>query len=101
MRINSPLRLVLVVIAVLLVVGGIAYAFLLPGLSKARQEPSGLETEIATWLLDNSVPAAAARATNPLGPKVAESDITAGRTLFRQKCEVCHAYDGGGKTEIG
>ena len=37
-------------------------------------------------------------AINPLGDA---ADITAGRDLFRQKCEVCHAYDGSGKTEIG
>src|SRR6202035_4974592 len=37
--------------------------------------------------------------TNPLRSDRAE--IAAGRDLFSQKCEACHGYDGGGKTEIG
>ncbi len=98
---NRALRVLLVAVLLLALVGTCIYFFLLPGLSKARQEPSRLETEIASWLLDHSVPASEARAANPLGPKVADADITAGRDLFRQKCEVCHAYDGSGKTEIG
>src|SRR6185312_15852806 len=74
---------------------------LLPGLSVAREEPTGLEVEIATWLLHASVPEAAKNTPNPLGENAAPASIAAGRDLFRQKCEVCHAYDGGGKTEIG
>ena len=29
------------------------------------------------------------------------SDVAAGKDLYREKCETCHAYDGGGKTTIG
>ncbi len=29
------------------------------------------------------------------------SDVAAGKDLYREKCETCHAYDGGGKTPIG
>ncbi len=36
---------------------------------------------------------------NPLGAD--PSDISAGRDTFQQKCEGCHGYDGGGRTEIG
>jgi predicted CXXCH cytochrome family protein len=90
-----------VVILVFLLAAGAAYALLLPGLSKANQEASPLEKEIATWLLHHSVPDSAADTVSPLGPKVAQADITAGRDLFRAKCETCHAYDGGGRTEIG
>jgi predicted CXXCH cytochrome family protein len=78
-----------------------AYAFILPGLSVARQEPSRAEVGIATWLLHHSVPRAAKAAINPLGPHPDPAAITAGRDLFRQKCEACHAYDGGGKTALG
>jgi mono/diheme cytochrome c family protein len=77
------------------------YAFILPGLSSARQEPSGAETDIATWLLHHSVPGTAKAALNPLGTHPDPAAITEGRDLFRQKCEACHAYDGGGKTELG
>src|SRR5271165_7000565 len=46
-----------------------------------------------------SVPAGDKARTNPIGGDPA--DIAAGQDIFRQKCEVCHAYDGSGKTEIG
>jgi predicted CXXCH cytochrome family protein len=80
-------------------IGVLFYAAVLPGLSVARREPSALETQIATYLLRHSVPDSAKRAVNPLGKDAAT--ITAGATQFRAKCEICHAYDGEGKTEIG
>jgi predicted CXXCH cytochrome family protein len=86
-------------IAASIVVLGAAYFFLLPGLSTARNEPPAIETGVATWLLRHSVPESAKNAANPLGKDPA--DITAGRELFRGKCESCHAYDGSGKTEMG
>jgi predicted CXXCH cytochrome family protein len=94
-----------IVIALIVVVAGIALASALiwrsviPGLSSARREPPAAEVSIATWLLHESVPARARAQVNPLGGDPA--DIAAGRDLFRQKCETCHAYDGNGKTEIG
>jgi predicted CXXCH cytochrome family protein len=89
------------ILIAVLAAGGAAYVFLLPGLSVARQEPSGLEVEIATYLLHHSVPGSAMDAVNPLGTHPDAAAIRAGHDLFQQKCESCHAYDGGGKTEIG
>jgi predicted CXXCH cytochrome family protein len=77
------------------------YQLLLPGLSIARTEPSALEVQVATWLLHASVPPQAKNLPNPFGEKADPSVIAAGGDLFRQKCEVCHAYDGAGKTEFG
>src|SRR4051794_16363266 len=77
------------------------YQLVVPGFSVARAEPSALEVQIATWLLHASVPDAAKNRANPLGEKPEASAVAAGRDLFRQKCELCHAYDGAGKTEIG
>jgi predicted CXXCH cytochrome family protein len=74
------------------------YALLVPGLSQARSEPPAVEIAIATWLLHQSVPASAKIAANPLGADPA--DVSAGRDLYRQKCEVCHAYDGSGQTAL-
>lgn len=82
---------------VLLVVA--LYRSFVPGLSSARSEPPALEVTVATWLLHQSVPEPARQLTNPRAADAA--DIAAGRDLFRQKCESCHAYDGSGKTEIG
>ena len=71
----------------------------LPGLSVARRDPPQAEVAVATWLLHHSVPASAKAAVNPVAASPA--DVEAGHALFQQKCETCHAYDGGGKTEIG
>jgi predicted CXXCH cytochrome family protein len=92
-------RIASAAMGVIVVLAAAGYFWLLPGLSIARKEPPALETSVATWLLRHSVPAGDQQKRNPLGHDVA--DITAGRELFRQKCESCHAYDGGGKTEIG
>jgi mono/diheme cytochrome c family protein len=95
-------RRLAVVIALAVVLAGVAvlaYRLVIPGLSSARQEPPAAEVTIATWLLHESVPAEAIGRINPLGKDPVA--IAAGQDLFRQKCAVCHAYDGSGKTEIG
>jgi predicted CXXCH cytochrome family protein len=94
-------RLAAVITAIVVLVGVavLVYRSVLPGLSSARQEPPDAEVVLATWLLRESVPAEARAQINPLGKDPA--DIAAGQDMFRQKCAVCHAYDGGGKTEIG
>src|SRR5579863_10481646 len=86
------------VVAIVALLGSL-YAIFVPGLSSALNEPPAAETLIATWLLHQSVPEAAKKSVNPLGADPA--DIAAGKELYREKCEVCHAYDGAGKTTIG
>lgn len=87
-------RLAAIVAAVVVLAGAaaLAYRSVLPGLSSARREPPAAEITIATWLLRESVPKAARAQINPLGKDPAA--IAAGLELFRQKCAVCHAYDG-------
>jgi predicted CXXCH cytochrome family protein len=95
-------RLVLALLAlviVAMVAASALYRAVVPGLSIARREPPALEIDIATWLLHKSVPAQARMRANPVG--IDPADILAGREMFKQKCEVCHAYDGSGRTEIG
>ena len=87
------------ILLVIVAVAATFYWFVLPGLSSARGEPPGIEVAVATWLLHQSVPEELRARKNPLGSDPA--DIVAGRDLFRQKCELCHAYDGSGKTQIG
>jgi predicted CXXCH cytochrome family protein len=82
-------------------VGAVLYVFVVPGLSVARQEPPQVEVMLATWLLRASVPEAARNAVNPLGETPDPAAVAAGEAMFRQKCEVCHGYDGAGKTEVG
>ena len=93
---KRPALILLAVVALCAVIG---YMLVLPGLSVARKEPPAVEVSVATWLLHHSVPAAAKGAASPIGHDPA--DIAAGKELFAQKCENCHAYDGSGKTELG
>jgi predicted CXXCH cytochrome family protein len=96
---RKGLLLASIAIAAVIFLAGAFYERVVPGLSSARTRQSKIETAVATWLLRASVPGSAKEQTNPLGPDPA--DIAAGRDLFRQKCEACHAYDGSGKTQIG
>src|SRR5580698_5889848 len=77
---------------------GLLYAELIPGLSSARADPTAAETVLATWLLHQSIPFEAKMSVNPAPDP---SDVAAGKDLYREKCETCHAYDGGGRTPIG
>jgi predicted CXXCH cytochrome family protein len=88
-------------LAMLLILAAAFWFAVLPGLSVARQEPSGLETRIATWLLHHSVPAAARDALNPLGVHPDPAALVAGHDRYTAKCETCHGFDGGGRSEIG
>ncbi len=77
------------------------YAFIVWEGSSARGEAPALETRIAQWLLYHTVPASARAMKNPLDTAAGSPDVLAGHDVFRGKCELCHAYDGGGKTAIG
>src|ERR1700723_3548975 len=88
-----------VALGALVILAAPAYFLVLPGFPVGRNDPPPLETSVATWLLHHRVPASDRQRVNPLGRDAA--GITAGRELFRQKCESCHASDGGGKEEMG
>src|SRR5579862_8715593 len=92
-------KAVVTILVVVLALVAFLFLKLLPGLSVARRDPPAVEVAVATWLLRNSVPEQAKRAVNPVGEDAA--DIAAGKELFVRKCETCHGYDGGGRTEIG
>jgi predicted CXXCH cytochrome family protein len=92
---------VLAVLIVLALAAAAFYFLFLPGLSVARQEPSKLEVDVATYLLRHSVPDSVNAMNNPLGAHPDPAAVRAGHDLFTAKCETCHAYDGGGRTEIG
>ena len=54
---------------------------------------------IATWLLRASVPSRTRRA--PIRLAATRPTSRPGRTCSGRSAKICHAYDGGGKTEIG
>ena len=94
-------RLGVVIIGLLIVLLGGAYALVMWDGSSSRGEAPRLESTIAQWLLNRTVPTRERDRENPLRAKSDAADIGAGRALYRQKCDLCHAYDGSGKTEIG
>lgn len=99
MRSRYRLLVTFAAVPAVVVAAAIAYRAVVPGLSSARREPPMVEVAVATWLLRHSVPDEARKQRDPLGAD--RADIAAGRDLFRQKCEVCHGYDGSGRSEIG
>ena len=69
--------------------------------SSARQNPPALEARLAQWLLHYTVPASYRAMSNPADVAAGGADVEAGHRIYTQKCEICHAYDGGGRSEIG
>src|SRR5215218_11397737 len=78
---------------------GASYWYVTSGGLVARQTPHRLEANAARWLLALSVPARERERTNPIART--DASVTAGRVLYQQKCDVCHGYDGSGRTETG
>ena len=94
-------KTIVVSIAALAVVFAALYAFVVWEGSSAREDAPALEVSIAQWLLHHTVPARFKAMSNPLSSAANSAGVAAGRDVYRSKCELCHAYDGGGKTEIG
>ena len=91
---------IIIVLAVLVVLaGGLLYHYIVTGGLIARQKPPALETFVARELVNLSIPRAARELKNPLG--ATDAAVTAGRELYHKNCEVCHGYDGQGKTMAG
>jgi len=97
---HGRLVAITILVALLILAAGFWFA-VLPRLSVARQPPSRLEVGIATFLLHHSAPSEARDAVNPLRARPDAAALTAGRDLYTSKCETCHAFDGGGRSEIG
>ena len=101
MHSRTRLKIALVGVVVIAVLLGGLYAFIVWEGSSARGDAPELEAKIAQWLLHHTVPADHRAMKNPLSTMAGSPDVFAGHEVFRSKCELCHAYDGSGKTDIG
>ena len=101
MSAQKIMKITRVSVLVLLVLGIGLYALILWEGSSARKDAPALEANVAQWLLHYTVPADFRAMKNPLDVGSASAEVEAGHAVYTQKCEICHAYDGGGKTEIG
>jgi hypothetical protein len=89
-----------VLVICLLLVGG-AYLYVTHGGMIARQKPAAIEAYVAGKLVDWSIPNDAKGRKNPLDSHSDGADVAAGRELYQQNCEVCHGFDGAGRTASG
>src|ERR1700737_3886650 len=101
MNSNRALKIAASSIAVIIVLCIGLYAFIVWEGSSAREDAPILEANVAQWLLHYTVPATFRAMKNPLDAGAQSADVEAGHEVYTKKCEICHAYDGGGKTEIG
>jgi len=76
------------------------YRYIVNGGLRARQTPAALETFVAQGLVNLSIPNEAKALKNPLASSP-ESAAATGRELYGKNCEVCHGFDGSGKTSAG
>jgi mono/diheme cytochrome c family protein len=96
------MRKIATIIAVLFVLAmGAIYRYIVTGGLIARQKPWGVEASVTRLLLRVSVPHWAKTLKNPLIADAGSQDVSAGRELYKQKCEVCHSYDGSGTGDMG
>ena len=98
---KRALNIALRSIAVIAVLIAGLYALMLWEGSSARENPPALRADVAQWLLHYTVPASFRAAKNPVDVRSGSAEVDAGHAIYTQKCEICHAYDGRGKSEIG
>ena len=94
-------QIALIVLVLCAVAIGAVYAYIVSGGLIARQKPPAIEKNVTRLMLNVSVPDSAKAMQNPLTSDSGSVDAFAGQELYKQKCEVCHGYDGSGKTEAG
>ena len=85
----------------LVLAAGALYWYVVSGGMRARQKPSALESFVARELVELSIPKEFKELKSPLDATAFRADTAAGRELYQKNCEICHAYDGSGKTAAG
>ena len=101
MNLKKMSKIAGVSLAILIALGAGLYALVVWEGSSAREDAPALEVNVAQWLLHYTVPARIRAMNNPVSVKAGSVDVEAGHALYTRKCEICHAYDGSGRSEIG
>lgn len=80
---------------------GAVYEYVAHGGMVARKSPPAIEAYLAGKLVNWSIPSEAKSLRNPLNNRPDGADAAAGRELYQRNCEVCHGFDGSGRTASG
>ena len=99
--IKRALLVMIIPVVICALASGVFYRYLTSGGLKARQKPSALESFVAQSLVNLSIPDEVKTLKNPLDANAAGADVAVGHELYQKHCEVCHGYDGSGKTAAG
>ena len=91
-------RRLLIVASLCALAGGGLYLYIVSGGLRANRRPPALETFIAGTLVDLSIPRETKALKNTADLSFDGADVAAGHDLYQKHCEVCHGYDGSGKT---
>jgi predicted CXXCH cytochrome family protein len=94
-------RIWMALAALLAVAIGLLYRYAASGGMSARQTPSALEAFVARHLVQLGISSEARGRKNPADASPESADVAAGRDLFQTNCQVCHGYDGAGRTAAG
>src|SRR5580698_8734543 len=90
--------LLILLMAVVLAVGFVAYSLLHDGVS-AKATPTSLEVVMARKARHMALPSAARALTNPVAST--EENLRDGRLHFADHCAICHGNDGSCDTMMG
>src|SRR5580700_7050882 len=90
--------LLILLMAVVLLIGFVAYSMLHNGVS-AKATPSALEVAMARKARHMALPSAARALTNPVA--ASQENLRDGRLHFADHCAICHGNDGSCDTMIG
>ena len=85
-------------IGVLLAVLIVSYLLLSSEGLSARKKPGNFEYAVANFAMGLSIPAQSKALKNPLTPD--PQLLADARQHFKERCAVCHAEDGSGKTTV-
>jgi mono/diheme cytochrome c family protein len=90
--------IVILLVAVVLAIGGVAFSLLHDGVS-AKATPTSLEVVMARKARHMALPGAARALINPVAPT--EENLRDARLHFADHCAICHGNDGSCDTMMG